>query len=175
VLFSYLFTAPLGKLADSRQSAQISQTWYDQWLLGKVVQETLSQLEFDHPTAAYGAGLVRLLIGQQDWPRVKGGVRRKPYVLMSAWLEDESIRRFLGVNSFDGVAWFNLESMQNWIWWVLAVGVLETMSTSGITKAEMPKRLTRLWDMLAPILAAIPESDYRVDRLLAALEPGKKI
>ena len=57
---------------------------------------------------------------------------------------------------------------------MLAVGVLEVLSTSGTTKAEMPKKLTGLYDIIAPIQKAIPSSNYQVEKLLALLKPGRK-
>jgi hypothetical protein len=171
LLYCYLICAPLGKLVKRQEFAAVSQSWYESWGLGKIVQQTFQQLGYDPAAASYAAGLVHLLIGSQDWVKIRASIKNKPHALVQSWLENENIRRFLGVNSYQGVEWFNQQAMENWLWWLTAVGVLETLSKSRSAKAERPQELTKIYDLTAAIQQAIPQSEYQTGKLLALLKP----
>jgi glycosidase len=174
LLYSYLFCSPLGKLAQPRDYGQVSAAWFRQWQFGKLVQQIFQQLDFDLAAAAHAAGMVHLLIDHMDWFKIKVSSRRKPLLLLHNWLEDPEIRRFLGVNQYEGIEWFNQQAMESWLSWVLTIGVLEMLSTPGINKEELPKKLTGLYDAIAPIQKAIPASEFQIGKLLALLKPGRK-
>ncbi|MEN8242149.1 MAG: alpha-amylase family glycosyl hydrolase, partial [Chloroflexota bacterium] len=174
LLFSYIFTAPLGKLVKSRGYAETSLAWMDNWLLGKVIEQTFRGLDLDPQAACSAAGLARLLVGQQDWIQLKASKTRKPHLLMKSWLEDEQIRAFLGVNTYQEIEWFNQEAIEDWLWWMQTIGVLETMANPKIRRAEIPQRLVEVYDGINPIRKAIEASEFQVEKLLSLLKPGKK-
>jgi glycosidase len=174
LLFSYLFSAPLGKLAKPRGYAKISQNWMENWLLGGVIKQSLKGLHIDPQTKDDAAELVCLLVGWQDWTQLKISKARKPYELMKAWLDDEQICAFLGVNIYQEISWFKQEAMENWLWWMQTIGVLQTMSDDKIRRADLPQRLVEVYDAINPIRQATAASEYQVERLLKLLKPGKK-
>ena len=174
LLFSYLFSAPLGRFAKTREYAATSQKWMDNWLLGNVIQQALAGLNLDSQAAGSTAGLVRLLVGQQDWMQLKASKQRKPYLLICSWLEDEQIKAYLGVNTYQEIEWFNQEMMDNWLWWMQTIGVLETMANPKIPRGEVPQCLVEVYDAIQPIRLAVKASDFQVEKLLSLLKPGKK-
>jgi hypothetical protein len=146
----------------------------DNWLLRNVIRQTLQDSGYDWQTASYGVELTSLLIGQQDWYKVKAGKARKPYLVMQSWLEDERIRAILGVNQYNQIEWFNQEAMDNWLWWMLAVGTLETLANPDITPEDIPSEVVKVFDILNPIRKAADTAEFQVDKLLAQLKPGGK-
>ena len=99
---------------------------------------------------------------------------RKPYLVMQSWLEDERIRAILGVNTYSQIEWFNQEAMENWLWWMLAIGTLETIANPDITSEDIPGEVVKVFDILNPIRKAAENAEYQVDKLLAQLKPGGK-
>jgi glycosidase len=174
ILFCYAFTSALGKLIQAEGYAEISQTWVDTWLLRNVIHQTLTDSGYDWQAASYGGELTSLLVGQQDWYKVKAGKERKPYVVMQSWLEDERIRAILGVNTHNQVEWFNQEAMDNWLWWMLAIGTLETLANPAVAPEDIPSEVTKVYDILNPIRTAVESAEFQVDKLLAQLKPGRK-
>jgi hypothetical protein len=174
ILLSYVFTSPLGKLVMAEGYAKVSQAWMDNWLLKNVIRRTLQDSGYDWQAASYGVELSSLLIGQQDWHKVKASKVRKPHLVMQSWLEDERIRAILGVNLYNQIEWFNQEAMEDWLWWMLAVGTLENLANPDIAPEDIPSEVVKVYDILNPIRKAVKTSEYQVEKLLAQLKPGGK-
>ncbi len=112
VLLGWLATHRLGQVLDAAQAAEISRTWIDEWLLGKIIAGTLGEMGLDAAAAERVVSLTRLLISHQGWFDEKIPVQQRPYQALQGWLGDQEVQRVLGVNRFQGTLWFNKEILR---------------------------------------------------------------
>ncbi|MCB2179703.1 alpha-amylase [bacterium] len=154
-------------------SALISQDWFDEWLLRKVVREELGRLTISEAGANYAVQLIRLLIGQQGWINIKVSKANKPLVLLETWLEDPAIAAFLNINTYNEIEWFNAEAMMNWLWWMQTLAIIDIITDTDIPEEAKPKQIIESKELLNQIEKAVNQSEYQV-AVLIDLVKGKK-
>ena len=123
VLFSGLFTTPLGSLNGKEDSAERSRAWLDEWLLGRQIVAVLKEMQVEAGAAERNFPLLRVLVGQSGWlsdadPSVIASQ------LLQAWSQDDDARRYLQIHSHDGVQWFNKECFEELVWWSFAAEII---------------------------------------------------
>jgi glycosidase len=173
ILFTTAFTSSLGLISSPHSqidAALISQSWFDEWLLRKVIQQESQNLGLSEMSANYVVKLVRLLIGQRSWIDLKAPKKIKPLALVTAWLEDPAIRDFLKINTFNDTEWFNWESMELWLHWMRVIGLLDILVDDRISSQEKPGQLVNLQKLIEAIEKALSRSDYQVEKLLENLK-----
>ena len=108
--------------------------------------------------------LVRALTTHQDWFRVGvGNLGPRTLRLFETWFEDPDLQRFLHVNRYQGVLWFNKESYEQLLGWLLAVAAVAELA-EGAEGVEA--RLVEHHTLVSQLLEAGERSGYRVEGLL---------
>jgi hypothetical protein len=171
VLLTAALTQPLGTLmdADPQRAAAHSQLWIDEWLLRKVIRRALLELPVSEPAADYGSSLVRLLTGHFSWRHIEASNYLKPRIVMKAWLEDQDIRDFLRVNTFDQVEWFNGEAMDAWLNWMLVLGVIDVLTDPEISEDQKTRQMVLIYDWITKMETAAALAEYQVGKLVGEL------
>jgi glycosidase len=169
-LFGWVFTRSLGRVAGERNAVERTRSWIDEWRLGDLLAGTLQGLGLDEGAAWHRVDLVKALLGCRAWLEERkaapadGQVRR----VLETWLANGHVRRFLQVNRYEGVDWFNHESFHQLLWWVLAVAAIETCATADARPATLARRLAGRYALVRALRHAEAESRYQVERLLKA-------
>jgi hypothetical protein len=171
-LLTAALTSPLGMTvaADMIDAALLSQEWLDDWLWRKVVRDAFEQMPFSPAAARYAQQLTQHLTGQFGWNRTKTSKARKPYVLMSGWLEEPAIQAFLGVNTFNEIEWFNGEALQTWLEWMLILGTVDVLCDPEIPTDQKSRQIVQVYDWVHRIEKAAAQSEYQVENLLQGLK-----
>ena len=60
--------------------------------------------------------------------------------------------------------------MQDWLWWMLTLGVLQVLSDDTIMASEKPERMIEVYDMINKIARTLPGSGYQLEKLLEMLK-----
>jgi len=87
--------------------------------------------------------------------------------VLEALLRDGDVQRFIGVNRYQGVLWFNKESFAELLWWLLLVGVLEAQTAVGRPAEAVSTDITARYAVTRKLREAAERSGYRVEGLLA--------
>jgi len=158
-LFGWLFTHALGRMSATPDSAGQSRAWIDEWLLGRLLADTLTALELDNGAAWWLVGVMRLLTRRQAWGADTPSGPLNAYTVLTTLLADEDVRNFLQVNRHQHVLWFNSEAFDELLAWLLIIEWL---------------RAGALRDELLAIVEALRQakeaSQFQVERLLEAVE-----
>ncbi len=94
-------------------------------------------------------------------------------------LNDNDIAQYLGVNTHEGVVWYNKERMDTLLWWLLAMGIIDVAHedclsrddrTSDESQEAVMTRVLRLYDSYDRLRRAHETSGYRVDHMLETLD-----
>jgi glycosidase len=166
MLMGWLFTHLLGKVVDQAEFAQISRAWIDEWLLGKVVARTLRDLGLDEGAARYAVEAIKPLIGHQRWFEMKTSKTKRVSEILSAWLSDDDVRRFLQVNRHEGVLWFNKEAFDRLLWSMLVIAAITISADPNRPADEIAQEIVACYDVVRALQRAEEESGYRVEKLL---------
>jgi hypothetical protein len=86
-LLGWLFTHALGKLASATDFPLVSRAWMDEWLLEKIITETLRELMRDEQAAWSTTQLIKILITHQLWFQDDGS----PFLALRAWLQGDPL------------------------------------------------------------------------------------
>ncbi len=172
-LLAWLFTRDLGRLQyeDDVEAASQSRTWIDEWLLGKMIALTLQDLGLEEQEAWQSVGIIRLLTSHQNWWSEHLAGKDKALLILQDWLRDGEIQRYLGVNRYQGILWFQKEAFGDLLWWFYTSAVIDMADKEEIESSDpspVAKEIVACHDLISRLLKAEQQSDYQVEKLLAA-------
>jgi glycosidase len=177
-LFAWCFTHDLAEAAPpqvlSGSTAQeVSRTWLDEWLLGKMIAACLQDLGLAEVQSWRGVSAVRLMISHAAWFERLGKTKLPAYQTLQAWLKDQDVQRFIGANRFQDVLWFNREAFDEFLWWMFAGSVAWLLF--GVEKpAENPQAtavaILARWDVIDRLRKAAAGSGYQLERLASLIK-----
>ncbi len=151
VLYCWLAANRLGLLAGDRGNHhEVVRGWLDDWLLGRALRDFLTRHTTD-PESRYQ--LTALLITRSPAEWIGADARET----IRIWLSDAESARYLNVNRYQGIVWFDAEHLENLIHWV------RTLNEPFEAESD-------LVEILAEIEDAAPKAAYQVEALLAALD-----
>jgi hypothetical protein len=166
-LFGWLFTHNLGKLAGDDAFEDQSQSWLDEWQLGKMLAEAYQDAGIEASTAAKMVNNVRFMIGQQNW---YGRLGKLPLSqILENWLSEPSIQQFLGVNRFQDILWFNQEAFEALLWWMKTLGLVQTAAEPAANASQFIERMLGLEEIVAQLSKAETASNFQVAGLIEAV------
>jgi len=172
IALGWVFIAVLGGVVDGDDPDGISLDWYDAWLLRRPVVQALKDQGLEVGLRQYAVNTVRLLLNSHHWLPAKASecdvIDFDAYRVMRRALAGRDVRAYLGVNRFDDVVWFNHEGFEDFVWWLAWTSTLEQGLPEG---ADLGAHLVAIDKLVIELLDAEAASGYRVDKLLAALEP----
>src|SRR4030042_4488853 len=125
ILFGWLFVHTLGKVTNPKDFAEQSRGWVDEWRLDKTISDVLKELGVDGTTSARALTLVLLLTGHQRWYEVKPLVQTETHTLLESLFRDGEVQQFLQVNQYNNIWWFNKESFEEFLWWLMLIAAVE--------------------------------------------------
>ncbi len=165
-IFGELVSEAIAAVAEPESAATAS---LDELALGPVLANVFHDLELDEGTSWRLVALIRLL-RRVPLPESVADLppSERPAAMVRALLADEAVRPYIRVNVWEGVTWFNRESFEHLLWWILALDALRVASDSQLTAAKSKARLTEAARLTAALAKAAATAGYKVDNLEAA-------
>ena len=170
ILFSWLFVHALGKVVNQRDFTGQSRNWIDEWRLGKTIVSVLRDLGLEEAAAWRSLTLIKLLTGHQRWFDVKPSGQKQAYAILESLLKDGEVRQFLQVNQSNDIWWFNKETFDEMLGWLMMVAALAISSDPLRPVNAVVEELERCYSMIKTWQEAEQKSEYQVEKLLVALE-----
>jgi glycosidase len=171
-LLGWAFIHNLGTMLAGTPDPELSRAWVDEWLLGKILAQCMSDLGMTEPESWRAAGIVKLLISHQDWiklldPSEKTNKKRAAYLVLQRWLKDSDVQRFIGVNRYQGILWYNRELFEEWLWWMMAVAITQAL-TGSMTSEQASDQISAYFDVITAMQKAEKAAQYQIELLLQA-------
>jgi glycosidase/membrane protein YqaA with SNARE-associated domain len=166
-LFGWLFTHALGKVVNASDFEQQSRSWMDEWWLGKIVAGVLQDLGLDAAATWRAVTVIKFLTGHRRWFEVPAPEKKGLYPVLESWLKDEDVQRFLQVNRYQGILWFNHEAFERLVWWMLVLAGIEISADPLRPAAGVIAAMVACYDVVRELHEAEPASEYQVEKLLA--------
>jgi len=159
-LQAWLYTHALGQVIAETGYGEISRSWIDEWLLGKIITRALLDLGLDEGQAGRAVAQVKILTGRQGWWE-----QDQAYAILEAWLNDEEVQRYLGVNRYQGTLWFNQESYDDLLWWMYLTAVVDIFAQQ-VDSDEAIQAMLDLYHVIQQLQEAEKDSGYQIEKLL---------
>jgi len=169
-VLSWLFVHSLGKILTEVDYEGQSRSWIDEWLLGKIITGVLRDLGLDDVRAWHTVTVVKLLTTHQRWFETQVSEKTPAYQTLESWLRDSEVQGFLQVNRYQDVLWFNQEAFEQLLWWMLLVATIVLHAEPDRSTTEMTEEIVQCYDIIQQLRQAEQQSEYQVEKLLAALE-----
>jgi hypothetical protein len=169
VLIGWDLTHTLGRVMGEDGAAARSQTWIDEWLLGRILVSSMMDLGISEFESWRSIGLIKILIQHQDWYLVDTPKRKRAYRIISKLFEDENVREYLQINRYQGILWFNQESFEDLLAWLMRIAVINIYADQSISSEEPRDQITNIYQTIRKIKRAESKSNFQVERLLDEL------
>jgi glycosidase len=170
ILFAWVFVHDLGKVVTPTQFAGRSRTWLDEWLLARILTGTIQDLGLDEAAARQAVTVIKVLTTHQRWFAVPAKEKSRTYQVLEALLRDADVQQFLQVNRYRDVLWFNKEAFDQLPWWLLALAAIDAAADPRWPAPEVLVELLQAFAVVRDLQRAGLESEYQVERLLAAVK-----
>jgi glycosidase len=185
-ILSWAVSHTLGKILGEDGSAERSRSWIDEWLFGRIIATALQGLGIQAEAAWRGVELVRVLTSHQHPFEVEGDGKSRSFQILETWLQDADIQQFLHINRYQGVLWFNQESFDQLLSWMLAIATIQRIAETGDWVEaggappeqqdgrefvnEVRSSFAELVRVVRQLQQAEAGSEYQVERLLQAVK-----
>ncbi|MCP4538923.1 MAG: alpha-amylase [Chloroflexi bacterium] len=171
VLFGWIFTHALGQVIVETNFEQISRSWIDEWILGKILAGTLQDIGLDDGAAWWAVTTIKILTTHQRWfemPASEHGKEVPAYRVLASWMEDDEVQQFLQVNRYQDVLWFNGETFDQLLRWMLLVAEITVYADPLRPTDEVAQEIASYHDVVKRLQQAKEKSGYQVEKLLGA-------
>ena len=173
-LWAWSFTHALGRIVDDVSFAQVARSWVDEWLLGRIIAGALQDMGASTEAADRAVLTVKFLISHQRWfaavtdsqAEGEGDEGTQMRSLLDTWLRDADVRQFIQVHRYRDVLWFNKESFEELVWWMLVVAVVQLLADPGRSETEVEDAVVYLYALATRLCQAAEASGYQVERLV---------
>lgn len=162
ILYCWIVIHKLGKILQADDFAELSRSWIDEWLLGKIIKSTFMELGSDEPESWRAISLTKILTSHQFCFKAEKKLEKPLYQIIKKLLEDTAVRDYLQINRYQDVLWFNKEAYESLVGWLFVVDVIECLNR----EKDAAMSIEKMYKIAQTLLKIEEESGYRVDRLL---------
>ena len=123
-------------------------------------------LGLDGPAVERAVDAILVLTAHQRWFAAPAPRSRSAREVLRSLLSDEQARRFLKVNLYQDVLWFNKEAFEELLWWMLAVAAVDASWDPYRPAGEVPRLVAARYEVIETLQLAEQRSGYQVEKLL---------
>jgi hypothetical protein len=88
-------------------------------------------------------------------------------------LKDSEVQRWMGINRYQGILWYNKESFEALVWWFFVGAVVDILAEAPMGQDKSPEeeaqvlqRIDKSFALVKRMLEAESASAYQLDKLL---------
>ncbi|MEW6606340.1 MAG: alpha-amylase family glycosyl hydrolase [bacterium] len=130
ILLIWLVVYSLGRIkAEITDYEEQSLTWIDEWLLGKIIRQTIQAMGTDDWVAYREEFLIKILIKHHQWIK-------NPLINI---LKDPEVQNYIHLNRYEGILYFHKESFEELMNWLFIVSIVHE-PTGSIERYEVVRK-----------------------------------
>jgi hypothetical protein len=168
ISLGWAFTHKLGRVMGEEGAVERSRSWVDEWLLGRILATSLEDLGLDESDSLNAVAIIKILISHQNWYEIKTTKSKRAYQILKSILEDEDVQRFLQVNRYQDILWFNKEAYEQLLSWLLKVGAINTLADVDIDETQSVEQIANQYRIIRKLKKAESGSNYQLEKLIEA-------
>jgi len=163
--FCWLFVHGLGSILDGDDMAPLqSRSWIDEWMLDRICRSVFDELGFDDKDTWEGLSLMKIFTVHQHW--VRYSEKNNAYTALEPFMNDSEVQQFLRINRYKEVLWFNKETSELFLSWMLFTGIVAVLTDKETDKERQSLIIKNIFDIVEKLYLASVESQYQVGRFI---------
>jgi len=120
-LLGWLAAEAIAAVLEPDPDARSARGWFDRARLGRVFADAYRWRGLDESAAWWTVETVRHLVARPGAAALAAPPAERAGRLARAWFADEALGRWLGVNRHEGIAYFNRESFEAALRWMVVL------------------------------------------------------
>jgi len=168
ILLGWAFTHNLGYVMGEEGAVERSRSWIDEWLLGRILASSMEDIGLSETESRDSVRVIKILTSHQKWNEIKSPKSKHTYQVLESFLEDEDVQRFLQVNRYQGILWFNKEAYNQLLAWMMSIAVINVISDSDLDNSQKVELIASHFQVIRKLKKAESQSDYKIENLLEA-------
>ena len=182
-----LFNVVLSNILKSIEQKNPDENIFDRLFLWKPFFEISGFLKYDDAGKFYELSKTLFSSGllpaeKKDKVSIKKITTNKPDYIqnyLSQLFESELVSRFLQVNEFQGIKYFNKERSDDYLKWVFIFTVINinpdlNLKSKKYSTKQFSENLKSIYQTYSEVKERVIKSDYKVEKLLTLPETAKK-
>jgi hypothetical protein len=166
ILFGWAVTHNLGRIMDGAGAAHRSQAWIDEWLLGRILVSAYIDLGLSEQEARDAVKTIKILVRHHEWYLAGSPRATRSSRILQGLLADEIVQSFLQVNRYQEILWFNQESFDELLTWMIRSAALNSIDQWGLESEQASEQISTAFQVIRKLRRAAEGSEYQVEKLL---------
>ena len=159
---AWLFIHPLGSIVNgSGVREEVSRSWIDEWLFGRIAGEVLTELGYDETQTHRAQLLIKIFTTHQNWCD-----EQDPQAILMSLMNDGDVRYLLELNRYQDILWFSKEAFEDLIAWMHFTAGAYIMSQEGMEEKELLDDLRLRFSAIDTLHRASLSSGYQLEKLI---------
>ena len=140
------------------------------WLLEKPMREVLASSGLPTQEGDRAIQLISILLKHQSWWEQKSARPLTPLTILDSWLADEQVTRFLLINRYNNILWFNKESFEALVDAFQLANLVSLAADATQKDTTRCKRIIEFYQIFQTLREAEVKSEFQLEKLKAVLE-----
>ncbi len=166
LLSIWLSVAEIGKLQDENYARIISLSWLDEFLLSKLIEQTLQQEGHDEFSSGRKILLIKTLTLLPDWLEE---YEKNPGSAIQSLFQYQEVQKYLMVNQYQEILYFHYESLIELLAAFYASAILNISLRKNISKTEIKKKLISWHSLIEKIIKVAGKNNCKVYPTIEAI------
>jgi len=158
----------LGQIVPGEDFEEQSLGWFEEWRLSHTLRQAFYQMALPAPECSRVLTIVKLMTRNLRWLQKLGSLSAG--MILQTWLEDEEIRQFLGIHKYQDILWFNKESYEEFMGWMLLAAAFSSVDKGYINANQLVENILKAYTLVEQFLKVEEKSHYQIALLFKALQ-----
>jgi glycosidase len=155
----WLAVAKIGQLQDSNYTSVISLSWIDEFMLNKLIEQSLHDEGFDDYSTDRQMLLIKILTLLSDWLEKYS---QNPISAIQSLFQYQEVQKYLMINQYQEVLYFHYESMIELLATLYSSAILKISLLDNQSKTEIKKKLQYWYSDIEGIIKAAAKNSCKL-------------
>ena len=170
ILFGWTLIRHLGRILSEDDYEAQSRSWFDEWLLGKIITPVFHDLGFADSQSFQAMALIKILTSHQNWFKIDSEKKGLTYRIFKKLLDDQEIQQFLQINRYQDVLWFNKEAFEMLVRWLFAIAVIDCTTNKLLTPEETEMLILERYKFVKTSIKLEEGANYQVEKFIESVK-----
>ena len=168
IFFTWLLLHGTGKVFTRDNWEERSRSVIKEMFLNKLVNEMSHQLKIKDENQIND--ILLIITEHQSWFEKFQESNDDLKEMVKIFLSDFNIRSFININRYNGILWFNKESLEMLMDWMEFLGCLNVLKNSYPSLDKIKSDLDEMYELIASVNLAAENSEYKLEKFLEMLK-----
>jgi glycosidase len=170
LLTLWLSVAKIGQIQDENYASIISISWLDEFLLSKLIEQSIQKAGHDEYSTARQILLIKILILLSNWLYE---YTENSVAAIQSLIQYPEVQKYLMFNQYQEILYFNYESLIELLAAFYAVSILDIALWEKKSKTEIKKKLLSWHAEIEKIIKTAAKNNCKVYDTIEAIEHSK--